>query len=100
MTALEKFNKIKGLEKLKENYPLTEFEIKVESESIIFIHDVDNFYFDWDLTFEAYYDELPFITAFVGFETSDLFDLRLHKNEASSIASRLNEVEKILGLED
>ena len=31
MTALEKFNEIKGLEKLKENYPLTEFEIKVES---------------------------------------------------------------------
>lgn len=100
MTALEKFNEIKGLEKLKEDYPWAEFKLEEQTESVLLIIDEDHIYSDHPITFECYYEEPPFITIYWNYDSSDNFDGRVSRNNAENIAYELKELEEILGLED
>ena len=108
MTALEKFNEIKGFEKLKENYPHSELvvseDINYPKTMLIIKSKNDIFYdFPYNLTFE--FDESvadvlpPYITAFVGYDR-DVYDTRTSIKEAEDIIDFLKEINKILGLED
>lgn len=108
MTALEKFNEIKGLEKLQKHYPTSELKILEDvnhSKTMLIIK--ANYYgyhtFYYDLTFEfdeSIADEVPpYITAFVGYD-GYFYDARISIKEAEDIMNFLKEINKILGLED
>ena len=108
MTALEKFNEIKGLEKLKENYPHSRLIISEDinyPETMLVIESKDYIFnsFPYNLTFE--YDETisnevpPYITAFVGYG-KDIYETTTTIQEAERMIDFLKEVNKILGLED
>ena len=108
MTALEKFNKIKGLEKLKEEYPWSDLKVSEDTnypKTMLIIEPKCCFQHDFlhSITFE--YDEsieemrTPYITAFVGYN-SDVYDTALSICQLEETINFLKEVNKILGLED
>lgn len=108
MTALEKFNEIKGLEKLKENYSHVELVVSEDinyPETMLIIKSKNDIFYDFPYNLSFEYDEIiadevpPYITAFVGYDR-DVYDTRTSIKEAEDIIDFLKEINKILGLED
>ena len=108
MTALEKFNEINGLEKLREYYYESDLKVFEDAEYpktmiIIQAKSCYNHEFLHSITFEC--DEsieemrTPYITAFVGYNT-DVYDTALSIYQLENTIDFLKEVNKILGLED